>query len=95
MGTGTLTIDAGTTVESDGAATGGVRNPVVVNGNFTFGGSVAANSLILSGPMNLGSVARTITVTNPLVTGTLGGIVSGTGGLTKAGKRHPGAQWRQ
>ncbi len=67
-----------------GAATT-MTNVVNVNGNVTFGGTAAANNLTLNNVVNLGSVARTLTVTYPSVTTALAGGILGTGGLTKAG----------
>ncbi|MEI9894795.1 MAG: hypothetical protein WDN28_13135 [Chthoniobacter sp.] len=84
LGTGTLTIDGGTTVQADGTARA-IFNAVTVAGDFTFGGGTTGNNLTLNGVIDLGSGIRTVTVTNPLVTGTLGGAVSGAGGLTKSG----------
>ena len=51
--------------------------------------SAAANSLTLTGPVNLSSNALTITVTSPLVTGTISGAMAGSyagsGSLIKNG----------
>jgi autotransporter-associated beta strand protein len=85
LGTGTLAIAGGTTLLADNTAARTVSNPVTVNGNFTFGGVVANNGLTLNGNIALGAATRTITVTSPLVTATLGGVISGTAGLTKSG----------
>jgi autotransporter-associated beta strand protein len=76
VGTGTLTIADGTTVF--GATTVTVANPTTINGNFSFGGVTAVNNLTLSGAMNLGAVNRTITVTSPAVTATIGGALTST-----------------
>ncbi len=84
LGIGTLNIAGGTTLMSGGSIQT-VSNSVVVNGDFTFGGPVAGNAVILNGTVNLGSAMRTITVTSPQNISTLGGAVSGTAGLTKAG----------
>ncbi len=84
LGTGTFTIGGGTTIMSDSTVRT-LANNVVVTGDFTFGGEQAGNNLILNGTVNLGAANRTITVTNPTVTATLGGIVSGSVGLTKNG----------
>jgi autotransporter-associated beta strand protein len=87
IGTGSLSIAAGTFLLSDGTART-VANAVTVGGDFTFGGLVAGNSLILSGAVDLGAASRTITVTSPAVTGTLSGPLASTAtgtALTKAG----------
>ncbi|WP_395730694.1 autotransporter-associated beta strand repeat-containing protein [Prosthecobacter sp.] len=84
LGIGTLTIAGGTTLMS-GSAIQTVSNNVVVNGDFALGGPVAANGVILNGTVDLGSDTRTITVTSPQNVSTLGGAVSGTAGLAKAG----------
>jgi autotransporter-associated beta strand protein len=83
LGTGTLTIGNGTALLT-GTAAQILANAVVVNGNFTFGGTAAANSLTLNGTVDLGGANRIITVPSPQVTATIGGIVSN-GGLTKSG----------
>ena len=87
LGTGTLTVGAGTTLLADGTARS-LANALSVGGDFTFGGLVAGHSLTLTGATDLGAAGRTITVTNPLVTATLGGAVTSTAtgtALTKAG----------
>lgn len=84
LGIGTLTIAGGTTLQS-GTTVQTVNNAVTVNGDFTFGGPAATNGVILNGPISLGGATRTITVTSPQNTSTLGGPVTGAAGLTKAG----------
>ncbi len=83
FGTGSLNLANGVTLYGGVAAT--VNNVVNVNGNITFGGTVAANNVTLASMINLGGSARTLTVTYPTVTATLSGGITGTGGLTKAG----------
>ncbi len=78
-GTGTLTLNGGTILASSASRT--LSNAVTVGGDFTIGGTQA---LILSGAMNLGAAQREITTTNTALT-TFSGIVSGSGGITKAG----------
>lgn len=75
---GPITIMSGSTAISVGA------NPITVNRDFTFGGTASTNSLTLGGTVNLATGTRTITVTNPTVVATLGGIISN-GSLIKAG----------
>ncbi|OYW76066.1 MAG: hypothetical protein B7Z37_10490, partial [Verrucomicrobia bacterium 12-59-8] len=84
LGIGTLTIADGTTLQS-GTAVQTISNNVTVNGDFTFGGPLAVNGMILNGAVNLGSSTRTITVISPQNVSTLGGAVSGAAGLSKAG----------
>ena len=80
-----LTVAANTTLLSDNTVRT-ISNNMVVNGNFTFGGTANTHNLTMNGLVNLGAAVRTITVSSPQVTATLGGIVSGTaGGLTKSG----------
>lgn len=83
FGTGTLTIAGGTQLQTDGAVKT-ITNAVVVNGDFTFGGQQAGHNLTLNGTMSLGGGVRNITVSSPLVTATIGGVISN-GGLTKSG----------
>ncbi len=85
LGSGALTIADGTTIQSATAIIA-LPNAVTVDGNFTFGGSLAVNGVTFSGGVDFGDVAREITVTNPLVTSTISGQITGSGsGLTKAG----------
>jgi autotransporter-associated beta strand protein len=87
LGTGTLTVSGGTTLLADGTARS-VANALSVGGDFAFGGLVAGHSLTFTGATDLGIAGRTITVTNPLVTATLGGAITTTAtgtALTKAG----------
>ena len=86
VGTGTLTLNNNSTILSDGT-TRTVANATSVQGNFTFGGTVAGNSVILSGNMALASGAHTVTVTSPQVSDTISGTISGASstGFTKAG----------
>lgn len=78
-GTGTLTLNAGTIRAGGGARS--IDEAVTVGGDFTVGG---ANNLTLSGAMALGASNRTVTVDNTGNT-TFSGVVSGSGGLVKAG----------
>jgi autotransporter-associated beta strand protein len=87
LGTGTLTIAAGTSLFADNAART-LHNAVEVNGNFTIGGSGNA-ALTLAGSIHLGSLADRITFATAGLTTTFNGVLttditSGTG-LTKAG----------
>ncbi|MEA3207689.1 MAG: hypothetical protein QOE70_746 [Chthoniobacter sp.] len=90
----TLTIGDATTANTvpltlfaGSAAVTTAANPVVVNRDFTFGGTASTNNLSLGGTVNFGTAIRTITVSSPQVTGTLSGqVTSGAGsGLIKAG----------
>ena len=103
IGTGALTVAAGTTILS--SANNSIGNAVNIGGSFTFGGTVAVNSLNLTGPVNIGSNALTITVTDPLVTGTISGTITdsfagqgsviknGAGTLLLTANNAPGLNW--
>ena len=85
LGTGVLTVAAGTTLQSDNTARI-VANNLTINGNTIFGGTAATHNLTFNGRVNLGAANRTLTVTSPQTTTTFGGIISGSaGGLTKVG----------
>jgi len=87
VGGGTLFINGGYLL-SDGLPRT-VSNPVTVGGNFSFGGNVATTNLTLSGAVDFGAAARTITVTSAAVTAELAGNITSTASsgfaLTKAG----------
>ncbi|OYW77350.1 MAG: hypothetical protein B7Z37_04705 [Verrucomicrobia bacterium 12-59-8] len=74
VGTGALTLNNGSTILSDGTIRT-IGNATSVQGDFTFGGTVAGNGVILSGVMSLAAGAHTITVTSPLVTDTISGKI--------------------
>ncbi|MDB6119772.1 MAG: outer rane autotransporter barrel domain protein, partial [Verrucomicrobiaceae bacterium] len=91
LGVGALVISnlgTSTTLLSDGTIRT-VANATTLGGDFTFGGVVSGNGLILSGQMTLGAVGRTITVSSPAVTSTISGSLISTNAtgasLTKAG----------
>ncbi|CAN5834310.1 hypothetical protein BH11VER1_BH11VER1_04950 [soil metagenome] len=85
FGTGKLSIAGGTSLQSDGTVRT-ITNAIDINGDVTFGGTTSGNGLTqTTGAINLGAVNRNITVTNPTVTANLGGVISGSGGLTKSG----------
>ena len=84
VGTGTLTLNNNSTILSDGTART-IANATSVQGNFTFGGTVAGNNVTLSGNMALAAGAHTVTVTSPQVTDTITGSISGGTNFTKAG----------
>ncbi len=79
LGSGTITINGGTLSSSGG--TRSLSGAITAGGDFSIGGS---DLFTLSGGVNLGAAARTVTIsstTNVI----LSGAVSGTGGFTKAG----------
>ena len=83
FGTGTITIANGTTIDntSGGSITNSNNNAQTWNGDFTFTGTKALN--LGTGAVAMGSSLRTITTSASTLT--VGGRISGTGGLTKAG----------
>ncbi len=83
LGTGTFTIANGTIIDntSGGTITMTADNPMTWNGNFTFTGSNALN--MDAGAVAMGAATRTVTVSASTLT--VGGTISGTSGLTKAG----------
>jgi autotransporter-associated beta strand protein len=82
LGTGTLTISTGTTLQGNGSALS-LANAVTLGGSFTVGGS---SDLTFTGAMTL-TGSRTVTVTNTGTTTFAGAIgqSGGTWGLTKSG----------
>jgi fibronectin-binding autotransporter adhesin len=83
LGTGTFTIAGGTTINNStaGAITMTANNPQTWNGDFTFTGT---NDLNLgTGAVALGATTRQVTVSASTLT--IGGVIGGTGGLTKVG----------
>lgn len=86
LGTGTLTLTGGTTIQTDGTART-ISNNVIANGDFTIGGasSGTGSNLTLSGTLDFGGGSRSITVSNPQATAAINGIISNGTGLTKAG----------
>ncbi len=81
----TLVISGGTIDNTSGAAITTSNYAETWGGNFTFTGTNALN--LGTGAVGLGSATRTVTVNGTGVNGTLtvGGVISGTGGLTKSG----------
>jgi len=80
FGAGLLTIGDGAIFNHANSGLITLSNPMIVNGSFTVNGS--ANTAF-SGTMDLGAAIRTITVTSTQTV--FSGIISGNGGLTKAG----------
>jgi autotransporter-associated beta strand protein len=81
VGTGTFSIGNGANIRAVGAART-VSNPVTVNGDFVVDGTQV---LTLSGAMSLGTLVRTVAVTNTANT-FFSGPISGAGGsITKEG----------
>ncbi len=80
---GTFTIASGTTIDntSGGAITIAANNPMAWSGDFTFTGSNALN--LGTGATALGAAVRQVTASASTLT--VGGVVSGTGGVNKTG----------
>jgi autotransporter-associated beta strand protein len=83
LGTGIFTIANNTTIDntSGGAITLTTNNPMTWNGDFTFTGSKDLN--LGTGTVTMGSSLRTVTTSAGTLT--VGGTITGTGGLTKSG----------
>jgi autotransporter-associated beta strand protein len=79
LGTGALTLGAGTRLLASTAAT--VANAMTINGSFTTDGILG---LTFNGATTLGA-SPTITVTAPQMVTTIGGLISGSFGITKDG----------
>jgi autotransporter-associated beta strand protein len=89
VGTGSLVIEAGTALLSDGTVRT-IHNPVTVNGNFIFAGQLGGAGVTLAGPVSLGATGRTINIPSLAVTTNLNGVLTSTAGagltgLTKTG----------
>jgi autotransporter-associated beta strand protein len=83
LGTGTLEL-AGGTLASSSTTARTLTNLTSVTGDFTLGqASGGTGALTLSGAMTLGAGLHQITVDN--TSDTISGVISGSGGLTKAG----------
>jgi len=82
LGTGTLTINSGSLENTSGGAVTVANNVQIWNGDFTWKGEYYALNLG-AGPITLGADV-TVTVNN-VVAFTVGGVISGDYGLTKAG----------
>lgn len=76
----TLTINGGTITSGTNGLVNSFNNAIDLNGSFTFSGS---NSLNL-GTGNV-SLSQSVTVTVSSATLTIGGVISGSNNLTKAG----------
>lgn len=85
LGTGTLTLGTGTTLNANNASRTTYANNIVINGNV----SLTGLRTTYNGTIDLGSATRTLTVANSVDNGNLAlifdGVVSGSGGLVKAG----------
>ena len=81
FGSGTLALNGGTLTSGTDGVARSFANSVAIGGDIQFGDAAATGGLTLSGPVDLGSGARSLTVTQST---TLSGLVSN-GGLIKAG----------
>jgi len=81
LGSGTLALNGGTLTSGTDGVARSFANSVAIGGDIQFGDATATGGLTLSGPVNLGSGTRSLTVAQST---TLSGLVSN-GGLIKAG----------
>ena len=81
FGSGTLALNGGTLTSGTDGVARSFANSVAIGGDIQFGDAAATGGLTLSGPVDLGSGARSLTVAQST---TLSGLVSN-GGLIKAG----------
>lgn len=82
FGTGTLTINGGVIANNSVGARTIANANVVIGGNFQIGNATGANSITISGAVNLGGAARTITI-GSANSHTISGAISN-GGLSIA-----------
>ena len=82
FGTGTLNLNAGT-LAADSSTARAFTNDVVIGGNVTFGQAGGGTGALTFSNADLGTSVRTLTVSNSSTT--FVGVVSNTGGITKAG----------
>jgi len=80
LSTNTFTINGGV-FASDSATARTITNAITMGGNVQLGDATGTGALTLSN-IDLGTAARTFTVSNNT---TVAGVISNTGGLTKAG----------
>lgn len=81
LGSGTLALNGGTLTSGTDGVARSFANSVAIGGDIQFGDSTATGGLTLSGPVDLGSGTRSLTVAQST---TLSGLVSN-GGLIKTG----------
>ncbi len=81
LGTGSLTLAAGTALSASSSSSVSLANNLALGGDVTLGNGAQNGALTLSGTTDLGGGAVTLTTPSDV---TLGGVVSN-GGITKAG----------
>ena len=81
FGSGTLALNGGTLTSGTDGVARSFANSVAIGGDIQFGDATATGGLTLSGPVDLGSGTRSLTVAQST---TLSGLVSN-GGLIKTG----------
>lgn len=88
FGTGTVTLDGGIRIRSNGATARNLTNSFVINSDIGVGSTAVAGAVAFYGNVDIGSATRTISIQNSDTTGTsssfgFGGSsqVSGTGEL--------------
>ena len=82
FGSGVLTLNSGTLSSSSGSARS-FTNAITIGGNVQIGSATQTGAITASGNITLGDSVRTLTIEGNGAN--LSGVISGTGGLTKAG----------
>jgi fibronectin-binding autotransporter adhesin len=78
-----VSIANGTTLATNSGTARTLNYAYTINGNFTLGDATGTGVATMAGTVNLGSAMRTITIAN--ASDTISGIISGAGGIDKAG----------
>ena len=82
LGKGSLTLNGGV-LASDSAAARTQTNAVIITASLQFGNAPGTGALSFSGPVNLGTGPKTLTIVNTMTT--ISGVITNTAALIKAG----------